>query len=138
MRVLRALRPALGTLLVGSLVGYVTAAFVGTLLLGSSFLGGTGEPPESRAYMLGLVQADPEILSELRPKRDVVSRAVELQTTQRTSGTFTPSSLTFLGGSSAGPLSVEIYVVGIRSIDGVERLIPFTLTLAGNKVVRIE
>ncbi len=138
MQAVRALRQALGTLLAGVLVGYVIMALVGSILQGSTLLGGTGESPEANAYMIGLLKQDPDALTALRPKRDVVSRAVELLTTERTSGAWQPSSLTFLGGGGIGALRVQIYVVGIRSIDGEDRMIPFSLTLAAGKVVRIE
>ncbi len=138
MQALGAIRQAFGTLLVGALMGYVAASFVGTALQSSTLLGATGESPEAHAYMIGLLQQDPDVLAALRPKRDVVSRAVDLLTTQRSSATWKPASLTFVGGGATGALSVQLYVIEVRSSDGEERLIPFSLTLAGGKVVRIE
>ncbi len=139
MQPLRVLRAALATLLAGVLGGFVLAALIGPAVASGPLFGGTGESPEARAYMLGLLERNPDVLTALRPKRDIVSRAREIQRSrQQAGGAVRPSSLTYLGGGGAGPSTVHIYAVGVRSPTGEERLIPFALTLVGGKVVRIE
>ncbi|MDQ3871237.1 MAG: hypothetical protein M3301_06445 [Chloroflexota bacterium] len=139
MHRLRVLRAAVATLLVGILAGYVLAALVGPVVGSGPLFGGTGESPEARTYMLGLLERNQDVLTALRPKRDVVSRAVEIQRSrQQGSSSVRPTSLTYLGGGGAGPANVHLYAVGVRAPDGEERLIPFALTVVGGKVVRIE
>lgn len=139
MQLLRLLRAAVATLLGGALVGYVLAALVGPVITSAPLVGGTGESPEARTYMMGLLQRNPDVLTALRPRRDIVSRAVEIQRSrEQPSGPVNLTSLTYLGGGGSGSSTVHIYAAGVRGATGEERLIPFALTLVGGKVVRIE
>ena len=137
-RFTRWIGPSLSTLVVGALIGYVLSAFLGPVIGRMPLISGSGESAEARAYIMGMVQRDADALAGLRPRRDVVSRAIELQrASQQGQATVEPTSLTYMGGGTAGPMSVHIYAVGIRT-QGQEQLVPFTLTMIGGKVVRIE
>ena len=135
---LRRARAPVGTLLAGALGGFIVASLVGQFLTGAPILGGTGEPPEARAYVVGLLQKDVSSLLALRPRRDVVSRAQQIQGAEGTQSSLTPVSLTYLGGGTYGETTVALYAVGARLTDGREGLLPFTVTLIDGKVVRIE
>ena len=137
MRRLRSVAAPLGTLVAGLLVGFVLAAFLAPLIGSVSILGGTPEPPEARAYVVGLMENNPRSLAALRGG-DLVSRALEIQTAGAAAANIEPTSLTYLGGGSAGRTSVHIYAVGLRSSEGEEQLLTIAVTVAGGKVVRIE
>ncbi len=132
---MRSARDALGTLLIGVLAGYVVVGFVAPLVADSSLFGGTGESREARAFMLGLMQSDPELLAAVTPGRGVVQRGLESQTTA-TSSSFRPLSLTFIGGRSAGQYTINAYAVELRPARGADRFFPLVLTLVDGKVVR--
>jgi hypothetical protein len=135
----RALTGTVGTVLVGALIGFFVASAVGIFVQDSGVFGGNGESPVARAYMLGLLQRDPNSISSIRPQQGIAQRAAELQgASSRSSSTTQPLSLTYLGGGSAGPLSVQIYAVGVRTSSGVDQFFPLALTIAGGKVVRSE
>jgi hypothetical protein len=57
---------------------------------------------------------------------------------QEGSGQITPISLTYIGGRTAGSLSVHIYAIEIRAANGQRQFFPLALTLVGGKVVRRE
>src|SRR5712691_11675174 len=75
----RALTGTVGTILVGTLIGFFVASAVGILVQDSGVLGGNGESPVARAYMLGLLQRDPNSISSIRPQQGIAQRAAELQ-----------------------------------------------------------
>jgi hypothetical protein len=131
-------RTAFALLLVGGLVGYVATAFGTTLVADSGVLGGGGESSDAHKYMMALLQRESESLSRLRPKRDVVSRALEQQNASQQSQDVKPLSMTYLGGGSAGRISVHIYAVEIQARGGQYQFFPLSLTIIGGTVVRVE
>jgi len=139
MGVSRLISGAAGTVLVGALAGFVFASIVGIMVQDSGVLGGNGESPVARTYMLALLQQDPGSITNIRPAQDIAQRAMEAQgASQSRSTNITPLSLTYLGGASAGPVSVHIYAVGLRSSSGVDQFFPLALTVLGGKVIRSE
>ena len=130
----------MGTLLVGVLTGFVIASAIGVFVQDSGLLGASAESPIARAYMLGLLQRDPNSIVGIRPNQSIAQRAAELQgaSTSRTSATIQPLSLTYIGGATVGAYSVHIYAVGLRSAQGVDQFFPLALTVQGGKVVRSE
>jgi hypothetical protein len=129
-----------GTLLVGMLTGFVLASAAGVIVQDSGLFGASGESPIARAYMLGLLQRDPNSIVGIRPNQSIAQRAAELQgaDTSRTTSSIQPLSLTYIGGATVGSYSVHIYAVGLRSSQGVDQFFPLSLTVAGGKVVRSE
>lgn len=125
-------------LIVGGLVGYVGTAFTTTLVVDSGILGGGGESSDAHKYMIALLQRQSESLSQLRPASDVVSRALDQQNVSQQTADVKPLSVTYLGGSSSGRLSVHIYAVEIEAGSGAYQFFPLALTIVGGKVVRVE
>jgi hypothetical protein len=121
--------------MVGLLMGYVLSAGVGSFVQDQGWFANSGESPEGRAYMLALLQRESESLNALRPQQDVVSKALAAQSAQQSNSSTKPLSLTYLGGASAGRLSVQIYAIEVRATDGSQQLFPLALTLVGGKVV---
>jgi hypothetical protein len=128
-------KTAIGTILVGSLLGYIGSAAFGSFVQDQGWFASSGESREARAYMLALLQREADSLSQLRPQQDVVSQALAAQSAQQNQQQSKPLSLTYLGGASAGRLSVHIYAVEVRASDGSQQFFPLALTLLGGKVV---
>jgi hypothetical protein len=131
-------RTAMAMLLVGGLMGYAGTAFTTTLVADSGILGGGGESSDAHKYMMALLQREAESLSRLRPASDVVSRALDQQNASQQAQDVKPLSVTYLGGSSSGRLSVHIYAVEIQAGGGQYQVFPLALTIVGGKVVRVE
>lgn len=131
-------RTAIAMLLVGGLVGYVGTAFTTTLVVDTGIMGGGGESSDAHKYMMALLQRQSESLAQLRPASDVVSRALEQQNVSQQTQDVKPLSVTYLGGSSSGRLSVHIYAVEIQAGSGTYQFFPLALTIVGGKVVRVE
>jgi hypothetical protein len=131
-------RTALAMLIVGGLIGYAGTAFTTTLVVDSGLLGGGGESSDAHKYMMALLQRESESLSQLQPAQDVVSRALQQQSTSQQSSDVKPLSVTYLGGGSSGRLSVHIYAVEIQATGGQYQFFPLALTIVGGKVVRVE
>lgn len=131
-------RTLIAMLLVGGLVGYVGTAFTTTMVADSGILGGGGESSDAHKYMMALLQRESESLSQLRPARDVISRALEQQNASQQTTEVKPLSLTYLGGGSSGRISVHIYAVEIQAGSGQYQFFPLALTVVGGKVVRVE
>lgn len=133
------LRTAIVMVLVGGLMGYAGTGFITTMVADSGLLGGGGESNDAHRYMMALLQRESESLAQLRPARDVISRALEAQnaSTQQASGV-KPLSLTYLGGGSAGRISVHIYAVELQASGGQYQFFPLALTVVGGKVVRVD
>ena len=129
-------KTAIGTVMVGMLLGYVLSAGVGSFVQDQGWFANSGESPEARAYMLALLRRESESLNALRPQQDVVSQALAAQSAQQSNSSAKPLSLTYLGGASAGRLSVQIYAIEVRATDGSQQLFPLALTLVGGKVVQ--
>jgi hypothetical protein len=127
-------------LLVGTFAGFVISSAIGVFVQDSGLFGASGESPIARAYMLGLLQRDPNAIVGIRPNQSISQRAAELQgaDTSRTTATIQPLSLTYLGGSSVGAYSVHIYAVGLRNAQGVDQFFPLALTVSGGRVIRSE
>jgi hypothetical protein len=132
------LRTAVAMLLVGGLMGYAGTAFTTTVVADSGILGGGGESSDAHKYMMALLQREADSLSQLRPASDVVSRALDQQNASQSAKDVKPLSVTYLGGSSSGRLSVHIYAVEIQAGSGQYQFFPLALTIVGGKVVRVE
>jgi hypothetical protein len=129
-----------GTLLVGMFAGFVIASAVGVFIQDSGLFGQSGESPIARAYMLGLLQRDPNSVVGIRPNQSIAQRATELQNanSSRTTTAIQPLSLTYIGGATVGGYSVHIYAVDLRNSQGIDQFFPLALTVSGGKVVRSE
>lgn len=132
------LRWSISTTLVGALFGFVVTSLAGPVLDESGWFGTAGESTQSRAYMVGMLENEPETLVSLTPKNDVVSRAAMYKQSEAALGQWKPVTLTFLGGKSSGSFNVQIYAIEMRNARGREQFIPLALTLRGGKVVRRE
>jgi hypothetical protein len=119
------------------LVGYMLAASVSYVITEHGWFANSGEPPEARAFMLAYLQRESENLAALRPQQDVVSKALAEQVSQSNAGQVKALSLTYLGGQSQGPISVQVYAVEARASDGSQGLTTYALTLVGGKVVLV-
>lgn len=131
-------RTALAMLLVGGLVGYAGTGFTTTVVADSGILGGGGESSDAHKYVMALLLRESESLAQLQPARDVVSRALQQQTVSQQSTSAKPLSVTYLGGSSSGRISVHIYAVELQATGGQYQFFPLALTIVGGKVVRVE
>jgi hypothetical protein len=131
-------RTALAMLLVGGLVGYAGTGFTTTIVADTGILGGGGESSDAHKYVMALLQRESESLAQLQPSRDVVSRALQQQSVSQQSTTAKPLSVTYLGGSSSGRISVHIYAVELQATGGQYQFFPLALTIVGGKVVRVE
>jgi hypothetical protein len=131
-------RTAMAMLLVGGLMGYAGTAFATTMVADSGVLGGGGESSDAHKYMMALLKREADSLSQLRPAADVVSRALDQQNATQSAQDVKPLSVTYLGGSSSGRLSVHIYAVEIQAGSGQYQFFPLALTIVGGKVVRVE
>jgi hypothetical protein len=131
-------RTALAMLLVGGLVGYAATGFTTTIVADSGILGGGGESSDAHKYVMALLQRESESLAQLQPSRDVVSRALQQQSVAQQPTSAKPLSVTYLGGSSAGRISVHIYAVELQATGGQYQFFPLALTIVGGKVVRVE
>ena len=131
-------RTALAMLLVGGLVGYAGTGFTTTLVADSGILGGGGESSDAHKYVMALLQRESDSLAQLQPSRDVVSRALQQQSVSQQSTSAKPLSVTYLGGSSSGRISVHIYAVELQATGGQYQFFPLALTIVGGKVVRVE
>ncbi len=85
-----AIRKALGTVVLGALLGYVVMAFGGPMVQQLALFG-QREAPEARRYMIGVLQNEPETLSALSPRADLVSRALQFQRASRRRASGGPS-----------------------------------------------
>ncbi len=135
---MKAVRDGLAILLLGVVLGYLVSSLGATLVTDSSAFGAPSESPEAHAYMLGLLQDDPDTLAALRLQRgDVASRALATQTAEGRRGATKPLTLTYLGGGSQGRFQVHIYAVEFQS--GSRTLFfSYALTLLNRKVVLVE
>jgi hypothetical protein len=133
----RVIRNALGTVIVGALLGYVVVG-LGTPMMDQMALFGNHEAAEARRYMIGILENEPETLAALTPKADLVSRAMQFKESQESQGQWRAISLTYLGGKSAGSLGIHMYAIELRSAQGREQFIPLALTIANGKVIRRE
>ncbi len=131
-------RTAMMMLLLGGLVGYVGTAFTTTLVVDSGILGGGGESSEAHRYMIALLQRESDNLARLGPSSDVVSRALQQQNVSQQPQDVKPLTVTYLGGVSSGRISVQIYAVEVQASGGQYQFLPFSLTLIGGRVQRVE
>ena len=131
-------RTALAMLLVGGLIGYAGTGFTTTIVADSGILGGGGESSDAHKYVMALLQRESESLAQLQPSRDVVSRALQQQSVSQQPTSAKPLSVTYLGGSSSGRISVHIYAVELQATGGQYQFFPLALTVVGGKVVRVE
>jgi hypothetical protein len=132
------MRTGLAMLIVGGLIGYALTGFTTTLVADSGILGGGGESSDAHKYVMALLQRESESLAQLQPARDVVSRALQQQSVSQQSTSAKPLSVTYLGGSSSGRISVHIYAVELQATGGQYQFFPLALTIVGGKVVRVE
>jgi len=122
------------------LTGFILASAAGVIVQDSGLFGTSGESPIARAYMLGLLQRDPNSIVGIRPNQSIAQRAAELQAadTSRTTASIQPLSLTYIGGATVGSYSLNIYAVGLRNAQGVDQFFPLALTVSGGTVIRSE
>lgn len=130
-------RNALGTVLVGVLLGYVATGLGGPLIQELQWFGNR-ESAEARRYMVGILENEPDTLAALTPRGDLVSRALKYKMSEEAQGQWRPISLTYLGGLTKGGISVHTYAIELRSASGREQFVPLALTLANGKVIRRE
>lgn len=139
---LRALGDPIGTLLIGLLAGFILSSVVGVIAQDSGLFGNNAESPVTRAYMLGLLQRDPNSMAGNQPDKGVAGRAADLQgaAAAQSAMTIQPVSLTYLGGASVSGFSVHIYAVDMRTSEGVNEFWSAALTVrqSDHKVVRFE
>jgi len=128
---------AIGTVLIGVLIGYLVAASVSFVIADRGWFTSAGESPEARNFMLAYLQREAENVAALRPQQDVVSKALAEQRSQAGSGDIKALSLTYLGGATSGPVSVQVYAVEQRARDGTQGMTTFALTLVGGKVLLV-
>ena len=128
---------AIGTVLVGMTVGYLAASAVSFVITDRGLFTSAGESPEARNFMLAYLQREAENVAALRPQQDVVSKALSEQASQSNATQIKTVSLTYLGGATSGPVSVQIYAVEQRARDGSQQLGTFALTLVGGKVLLV-
>lgn len=131
-------RTGLAMFIVGGLVGYASTGFTTTLVADSGILGGGGESSDAHKYVMALLQRESESLAQLQPARDVVSRALQQQSVSQQTTSAKPLTVTYLGGSSSGRISVHIYAVELEATGGQYQFFPLALTIVGGKVVRVE
>ncbi|MBI2773861.1 MAG: hypothetical protein HYX56_05155 [Chloroflexi bacterium] len=137
MGMLRAIQPWAVVFLVAGFLGFgISALAVG--LAEDRAVFGQHETAAARAYMISLLENEPQTLIALSPKTDVVSRAMQFAQAEAAAGSITPISLTYLGGRSAGATQVHIYAIELRSANGQRQFFPLALTFAGGHVVRRE
>jgi hypothetical protein len=132
-----ALRPWLVVFVLALLFGFVVTA-LGSGLAEEKAIFGTRESASARRYMISLLENEAHTLIALSPRTDVVSRAAQIAQSEQAAGQITPVSLTYLGGRTAGALSVHVYAVEMRAQDGQRQFFPLALTLIEGKVVRRE
>lgn len=139
---IRALWDPIGTLLIGVLAGFILASIVGVVAQDSGLFGNNAESPVTRAYMLGLLQRDPNSMAGNQPDKGVAGRAADLQGAAAAQSTMSiqPVSLTYLGGASVTGFSVHIYAVDIRTSEGTNEFWSAALTVrqSDHKVIRFE
>ncbi|HEY6957995.1 MAG TPA: hypothetical protein VI814_04155 [Candidatus Limnocylindria bacterium] len=128
------LRTGIGVALVGAMLGFALSAAVSTFINDQGWFT-SGEPSQARSYMVALLDRESEQLTQLRPQQDVVSQALAQQAAQQSQQQVKPLSLTYLGGSSQGEFSVQIYAVEVRANDGTNHLFSLALTLLGGQVI---
>ena len=133
----RALRPWAVVFLLGGLFGFVIAAIGGGLAEERAVFG-QHETAAARTYIISLLENEPQSLIALSPKAGVVNRAMQFAQAEGAAGAITPLSLTYLGGRTAGTVSVHIYAIELRAANGQRQFFPLALTLVGGKVVRRE
>jgi hypothetical protein len=139
---IRALSDPIGTVLIGVFTGFILASIFGIVIQDSGLFGSNAESPVTRAYMLGVLQRDPNSTAGIAPDKSVAGRAADLQGADvaRTTMTIQPISLTYLGGASVTGFSVHIYAVDIRTSEGTNEFWSAALTVrqSDHKVVRFE
>jgi hypothetical protein len=139
---IRALSDPIGTVLIGVFVGFILASIAGIFIQESGLFGSNAESPITRAYMLGLLQRDPNSMAGNQPDKGVAGRAADLQGAAAAQSTMAiqPISLTYLGGASVTGFSVHIYAVDIRTSEGTNEFWSAALTVrqSDHKVIRFE
>lgn len=127
----------MGTVLVGMTVGYILAGAVSFVVTDRGWFTAGGESPEARGFMLAYLQREAENVAALRPQQDVVSKALSEQASQSNASQIKTLSLTYLGGGTSGPVSVQVYAVEQQARDGSSHFGTFALTLVGGKVLLV-
>ena len=132
-RIARSIRPAHETLLAGALVGAAFAVLVAELLPPPS--DAPTETPAARTFMTAVYQKDADAQDALLIDGPPASRALLLQRIATIVLSGTPTSLTYLGGSAAGGVAVDMYALEITLPDGSHMLVPFRLLSSGGRVL---
>jgi hypothetical protein len=132
-RIGRFIRPAVETLLAGALVGAAFAVIITELIPPST--SASTESPAARTFMAAVYQKDADAQDALLIDGPPASRALLLQRIATVVLSGTPTSLTYLGGSTAGGVAVDMYALEITLPDGSHRLVPFRLLSSGGRVL---
>jgi hypothetical protein len=85
--------------------------------------------------MAAVYQKDADAQDALLIDGPAASRALLLQRIATVVLSGTPTSLTYLGGSTAGGVAVDMYALEITLPDGSHRLVPFRLLSSGGRVL---
>lgn len=127
-----------GTVLSGVLVGFVLAAFVGSFVSGLASGGRPAEPASARTFITSLLKQDTQGIANSRPSEGIVARARRVQS-QAGTQQWQPLALSYVGGGEQADVGIYMYVAKVRSSDGSQtQSVPFALTIAGGKVVRVQ
>lgn len=125
-------------MVVGGLLGYIAAAMLAPTVGDNPMFGGSSESPIARRYMLALIDGNTAEVHRLRQATSVAIRANDYKSAIGNPETGHTEALTYLGSGMEGPVSVHSYIVTFVTPAGETRLIPFSLSIAGGKVVHIE
>ncbi|MFL5756316.1 MAG: hypothetical protein ACJ77N_08430 [Chloroflexota bacterium] len=133
----RALWSLAAPVLLGALVAFVAIAFVSPMLPGQTQPGNRQEPPETRAYLLAVMNNDAPTINRLQLPQNVVDRAV-IRKQLSNALKMKADTLTFLGGSQVGQVGAWSYVLGVTGPDGQPRLVPVLVTTVGDKIAALQ
>ena len=128
------LRPVIETVLAGALLGGAVALAAGQLLPRDRPVA-SAETPVARQFMTAVFDRDTRAQEAVLAETQPANRALLLQELTRTVLTATPVSLTYLGGGTLGPWSVDMYALEMTLPDGTRRLVPFSLTSARGQLL---
>ena len=130
-------RTAMAMLLVGGLMGYAGTGFITTVAADSGVFGGGGESSQAHKCVMAIIQRD-SASTKLCSQSPLVQRALAQQNASQTVPDAKPLSLTYLGSSAAGKVSVHIYAVEITAGGGQYQFFPLALTIIGGQVVKVD
>lgn len=125
------------TLAVGALSGFIATAVITPMLPGPVQPGNRHEPVSTRQYMVALVNRDGATMNRLELPANAADHATRLKSLE---GAFDlgGSTLTFLGGGTAGPIGAYVYILGTtNATTKALELRPVALALLEDKVLEL-